>query len=1216
MSESLTQTLVFDVQFGAIRGSAQARAAIEEMASGAMGSGTIKGIRSSVGALERDMKRVMASAFKGGLRSEGRELYKVFREGSDAIIKAREQVARIDNQLLIATDRAHRTRLMRDREELRKEIQTRTASVENRVSMLDAQASRQADMLEEASRNAAKTWKQSVEKSGEKFADIVDGALNLDSLDPSAMIKGFGKTFKDQMAPKLTQFGAKNAGKGGMLGGLGKAAKMLGAAGAAIAGAAAAIGALVAIFAAAYGQAKKLNSALLEGTSAADMMHTVSDKGKGLAGTLTQLRDAALGTAYAFRMSGEEVSQMMNQINESGLQINEWKDYAGAAAGSMGEFATVTHQAFVASKAFGTSVSEIGGFTATMFHEMGKGLERVDEGFRMIFAGAQRSSMSTKQFFTSITEASSGMALYNFRLDDTVALLLDMTEVLGEDLASAQSKMQGQYRNMGMEQRIQTVMNAGGSGVTAGIMGADLEAQRKTFEKDLLTPVKGGDKDKAFKIAAALNDLLTDEGGLDTEALGKMSEEQFGDTLYALRHQGQDAMAMQLENMVGLARGAQGGLTNTATNLGSLSRSGELVQQLMEGRTLLGNKGISSFEGLNRQAYENVTGRSGEDFEILQRIDRDLRAEYRAEGGEEKLGKFEKWAVGALGNNDTLDSEAMRAMPVMERIARDHMKETRSVAQTLKNVIARTLEGIYGFVAGIWSKIFGGSARTTAMNQTETAIDESYDAIEKAQDSISASQEILQNQDSTALELTTAKNNIERQELEIAAAQKDIKEYNTLYRELAMGGGGAFVKASALDELRTNPANTYGSTAPDMTPTDALAETVAAAPAARKDFLGKVQALQAKMQIEGKTDLLPNRATQNPDALAAWLETRRVSGELPATSASRYGSKDDEQWRYYPTGGETPWGHKLQVGVNPPGTYNQDWMLADSQEAIDRGHTGGTGYYVRSSGLSDLTDEDQQAILDYIEGGSRETALQSHPVSKDAKAKFLADNPKYDPNAEGYVPDIFYDAAGWDKMFGADNRAGVLDNTIHPHEIGYKPASDEEIRAIEDLADGNDDTADNTADILDVNQYELRELKKILSELEKQQVGAADMAGMSGLSGSVFSKKVQSAEGRQQIVDQIRSYGRAGAFKGTGNEGRWLEAVTQLTDMGLPKADDFIWRKGQGFLKINPNDTVMGYLEGGGPGGGGGGSLVVNINGGDQSVVYETVRRALKSLGK
>ena len=241
MSDTLTQTLVFDVQMGALRGSSQARSAIEAMASQAMGAGTIRGIRNSTRQLEGDMKRVMASAFKSGLRQEGRALYQVFQESSQAIIKARESVAKIDSQLLIATDRAHRQRLMRDREGLRREIETRQAATKNQIAMLDAQASRAADMLETASRNASRNWKDSVEKAGKGFADIVDGALNLDSLDPSQMIKGFGQKFQSDIAPRLTQFGAKNAGKGGMLGSLGKAAKVMGAAGAAIAGAAAAV---------------------------------------------------------------------------------------------------------------------------------------------------------------------------------------------------------------------------------------------------------------------------------------------------------------------------------------------------------------------------------------------------------------------------------------------------------------------------------------------------------------------------------------------------------------------------------------------------------------------------------------------------------------------------------------------------------------------------------------------------------------------------------------------------------------------------------------------------------------------------------------------------------------------------------------------------------------------------------------------------------------
>ena len=62
------------------------------------------------------------------------------------------------------------------------------------------------------------------------------------------------------------------------------------------------------------------------------MLNGMENRGRGLSARLTELREAALGTAYMFRMSGEEVAQMIGQINEAGLQINEWKDYTGAAA--------------------------------------------------------------------------------------------------------------------------------------------------------------------------------------------------------------------------------------------------------------------------------------------------------------------------------------------------------------------------------------------------------------------------------------------------------------------------------------------------------------------------------------------------------------------------------------------------------------------------------------------------------------------------------------------------------------------------------------------------------------------------------------------------------------------------------------------------------------------------------------------------------------------
>ena len=1225
MSESLTQTLVFDVQFGAIRGSAQARAAIEDMASSAMGSGTIKGIRSSVGALERDMKRVMASAFKGGLRTEGRELHKVFREGSDAIIKAREQVARIDNQLLIATDRAHRGRLMRDREALQKEIKSRNTSVESHISLLDAQASRQADMLETASRNAAKNWKQSVEKSGESFATMVDGALNLDSLDPSAMIKGFGKKFKDEMAPKLSQFGAKNAGKGGAMGGLGKAARMLGGAAAGIAGAAAAIGALVAIFAAAYGQTKKLNSALLEGATAADMMDVVATRGKGLDSTLQQLRDSAQGTAYAFRMSGEEVAQMMNQINEAGMQINEWKDYTKNAVLSMSEFATVTHQAFVASKAFGTSVSEISGFTATMFHEMGKGLDRVDEGFRMIFAGAQRSSMSTKQFFTSITEASSGMALYNFRLDDTVGLLLDMTSVLGEDLASAQSKMSGQYRNMGMEQRIQTVMNAGGSGVSANIMGADLERQAQEFDKNLSVSDP--------QIATVLEKVMLKSGKLDTEALGKMSEKNFGDMLFGLRELGDDSTAMQLENMVGLARGAKGGLTNVATNMGSLSRQGELVQQLMEGRSLLGDAGISSFEGLNRQAYESTTGRSGEDFEILQRIDRDLRAEYRAGGGEEKLGKFEKWAVGALGDSSALAADALKAQPIMERLARDTMMETRSIAQTLKNVIASSLEGIYNFVMGIWKWALGGSAQYAAVEKEEAQIDKFYEDMETEYDNVAAADKVLKDPKSTLDEISAAQVEKAGAKQQIANREADIKLAQSNMRRLAMGDD-ALIYEYAAEEFRTNPENHnvgvagIGKRAPmggpeytddglgsSMAPTKAARLKASTAMADTDDFMDKMAIVLANYRTEHGEPMDNEAIFTDPEQFAAWLTNRGQDDPLLAPHFQDFNAPwggdtedrgtwgADPQWERIVSGGETSWGQQITVGAIPGG--GTQWHEAASQEAKDLGSQGGTGYFVKQRGISDLSDKQQAAILARMARPDFNNTSSSHPTADGVR----------NPAIDATITDL---AGGPLPAFNHPSRPGdrSLDEYLAFDELTQsgEEISNDEIKALEDLTDGNEDIAKESKDILDVSDDSLAELKKILIALNEQDVSAVDMAQMSGMTGGAFATNIQTEGGRKTIRERIARYGQSGAFKGTSAEDTWMQAVMQLSDSA--KADDFIWRAGEGAMRINRGDTVEGRLDASDlGGGGGGGSMHININGGDQAVVYQTVRRALKSAG-
>lgn len=578
-----------------------------------------------------------------------------------------------------------------------------------------------------------------------------------------ALSGAFGKLSSGDFAGLASSLGGALSKGGGMMesaglaaggaeaGGMAAAMAGLGPAIAAIGATVGVIAAVAVVFQMAYDQTKKYNQALTEGAGAADFF----SKGVGsMSGTLKDLRGATFELGKRFRMDTEEIAKFTNTLNSSGVTYKEFIGLAGEGKSAQEAFFDVTKTAIVAAKGLGIEAGDAAAFMDKSMRDLGKtSLVEIQGAFGLIGDAAARSGMSVKSFFTAINEATSGMALHNIRLEDTIGLMLTMTKVLGEDAAKERAKMEGTFKNMGYTERIKTVLTTG-KGTTSKIVGADARAQAEEFSKGSLP-------DAIEKFGKEIGSTLIQDGNLSVEKLGKMSEKEYRTLVTTLRAS-DDANAVvaarQLDNIRDLAKGAinPGDELAQADALGQLSKSGELAMQLAGASAVLGKKGISDMRGLTRAAFEQITSMSGENFEVMKRLDRELRGQFyaiqqkvkdgTATDKEKEFAKMDFTEAVAAGFGKAEMEKGVRAgFTGMERMTESMLTETQSITTTLKNYVGFFLESIYGLLEWIVRKM-GGDDQAEALDMQKRQMDALEEANTKSTEMVGAINELRRKQ--------------------------------------------------------------------------------------------------------------------------------------------------------------------------------------------------------------------------------------------------------------------------------------------------------------------------------------------------------------------------------------------------------------------------------------------------------------------------------------
>lgn len=556
---------------------------------------------------------------------------------------------------------------------------------------------------------AAKKLRESLQFKNLKEAggDLSDGFFDNLNKAKSGDLEGLTRALLGGLSKGASKIGEAAAGTGAAKAGsaLEGVAVGLGAAAAGLAVVAGVVGGLIALFAVLDDAAKDLNKTMLEGASQADF--AVQAQGSLLTSmedSMDAARSASLEMAEDFRGTGEEMSGILAQLNTAGFSYREIAGDIKGAGDEQRAYTEAIKTTFIWSKALGLSTSEVADVSAEWSTDFGQDLTQIGENFATISKFAMQGGFNVKRFFTSVSQATSGMAIYNARMEEAAYLLSKTQKILGGTDASdfIKSLTQG-FTDESMTDRIKRIMIAG-QGDTNRIFEDTANRTAKGFAESFGSSKTRKNLEEAF---ASVNKKF-DIG--DPVALqktwGDMDAKSRRLVVAELRANGDEqaqAAARQLETLGRLTDGATKGLAEQTRGLGALDMQGKLAYKLQT----LGDKRLNDMGVEELAAFESYAGISGSQLEQLMRVESQLMADYELAKKNDKTMtmSFQDF----VSSNDDAQKQLEDVKDIeqsAEYYARKNVENTRSVFATLKNNIAIILNDIYSILSDWfgWSK--------------------------------------------------------------------------------------------------------------------------------------------------------------------------------------------------------------------------------------------------------------------------------------------------------------------------------------------------------------------------------------------------------------------------------------------------------------------------------------------------------------------------------
>lgn len=1032
--------------------------------------------------------------------------------------------------------------------------------------------------------------KAGMEKIG-GITEAVEGAIqkgfqNLKAGDLFAGLKDLGKGMEkklDNVAKKLEKGGMGKLGS--MLGGLSSSMGMLGS----VAGL---LSTLVNMFLQIDKEVKDLNKTLLESGS------TAQDLGAGF-GEVTKEINIARKAARDFRnnlkfgTNAKEQMAILKSFNEAGVLMRNMSEYVGGAANKMEAYQKATSSALTYSKLFGVSATEIATTQAKFMEEQGLDMKAMEQRFSQIYKAADMAGFGTKRFYSMVLNATSGMSMYNVRMEEAASLMLSLSKALDPSKAAAflQTLAKG-YTEDTYQERVKKIMITG-SKTTQKIMSANADRVAKDFANKFNSSLgKGGQLTEALSDAGLADigiDLTTEKGRKETiKKLSQMSEKEIASVTAKLKETDPSGvMTREFGKLYDASKGTTGKMGDMAKAMDDLGPGGTLAMKLAEGNALLGPIHERSLTQL--MATESMQGLSGEQLKQMQQVSRDMHGSYKnlqdvaASGeiqklqGEERTKKQQELldAYGAtvdaqgnivtsledgakpvedftsfiMANSDRFGELTAEKVDENTMLAREIATNTTELAKIMENGVQAVLERLFDIVFPMaqWVlKKLGVDIRDP--RETAKAIERMRKDLERGQNSIVEKQtEIKELEKKIQEEGDPGMRAVLEEQLSLAKDQlkgierAQVRREGTLRRTQEAAVGGGTVDAS--DDRAKMIYQEFG---------------------------------------EQGTQQMERRSEQLRESMVAEMEHIGVN-------VNKYGTTTDEMIESFE--------RHVQAGLE------QGMNLSEAMDAAQQSAVKGIMPVVAQRAKMEKhgwTEEEYEKMkgvgVHQLGERVREKQERKVRIGRGKKAQTLLE------------------------------RSEEVGLEQAKKELTEQVGEDEAEAIIAQLGEGN-------RVLLEQNDKKFKERSRIEEEQKQKQAEAIAKLNVKEEEKARITRAVQSIYGMgkvpKNIMDKIQSDPTSAIQSLMGTQAYQSKAPTlqrlypELFGMGaggpVGPAGDFIYRPGERPMMFNPGDTVIGVKPGGPlagtPVGGGGKNVTINVNGGDPQQVYKVVKKALMDSG-
>lgn len=464
---------------------------------------------------------------------------------------------------------------------------------------------------------------------------------------------------------------------------------------------------LLKLFVDADGMVKEFNKDILQSASNAEMLARAGGDVEvamvDMDNTLQGLRDAALDfrTNMALGITKEEHKAVINVLNQEGVSLARINDEAEQSGKSVRELATqLTTTGVAYSRAFGVPLQEINQLQARMMTEMGRSLGETQQSFAMMTRAATESSIASNKFFGMIRGVASDLSLYNLRLEDSVALLSKLGNVMSPE--NAQKFLQSAMtmaKGMGRQQKLQMGFFVG-AGKLNKIVSKDIERDSKNLMQKISQQagIPAETLQKAFEKdgAKGLNQFLDN---VPKEAKGAIME---------------SIMDLQLKSS-----SAKKGMYGQSQTIGDLG-PGAFLEALNEAITRFSpGKDIAELRGsMGLEQTAEALGISQEQVDQMAKLQLavDLQRQdllKQAEGDTAETKRIQEMTTGDIINgfsdemkkNLKIGEEGLSLDERMEAMAKEQGQRTQSITQKLENLVDWFMGAFYDAILGIWEVI-------------------------------------------------------------------------------------------------------------------------------------------------------------------------------------------------------------------------------------------------------------------------------------------------------------------------------------------------------------------------------------------------------------------------------------------------------------------------------------------------------------------------------